>query len=181
MRIVAGEFGGRRLTAPKGRATRPTTDKVREALFSLLGPMTGLVAADLFAGSGALGLEALSRGAERLVAVDAAGPALAAIKANIEELGLGEEITLLRRDLKRGFGFLEKHGPFDLILADPPYDKGWPKRLLRGLRPEILNPGGRLVIETSTREPVSESSGWRPAGDRTYGRTRILILSPEAL
>jgi 16S rRNA (guanine966-N2)-methyltransferase len=187
VRIVAGRFGGRRLTAPKGRSTRPTADKVREALFDLLGPLEGAAVADLFAGSGALGLEALSRGASSLVAVDRAEEALRAVKTNLKNLGLGTGggeplVTVLKRDLGRGLGFLGPMSPFDLILADPPYGRGWPERLLVRLPAGFLAPGGRLILETSTQESLEPSPPWRLIQDRGYGQTRLLILTltPEA-
>jgi len=184
VRIVAGRFGGRKLVAPKGRATRPTADKVREALFDLLGPLEGAAVADLFAGSGALGLEALSRGAASLVAVDLAAEAVRAVRANLKTLGLetgeGEPpITVLRRDLGRGLGFLGPFGPFDLILADPPYGRGWPERLLDRLPAGFLTPGGRLVLETSTQESLVSGPPWNLNQDRRYGQTRLLILTRE--
>lgn len=184
MRIVAGRFGGRRLTTPRGRATRPTADRVREALFNLLGPLEGLAVADLFAGSGALGLEALSRGASRLVAVDRAQEALRAVRNNLETLGLktggrGPEVTVLQRDLGRSLAFLNPLGPFDLILADPPYGRGWPERILERFPAGLLEPGGRLILELSTREELVVGPSWKLDQDRSYGGTRLLILTPE--
>lgn len=180
IKIIGGRLGGRRLKAPAGRATRPTSAKVREALFNLLGPVDGLVTADLFAGSGALGLEALSRGADSLVAVDAAASALAAIKANIESLGAAEAVTPLRRDLSRGFGFLSAHGPFDLILADPPYRQGWVERLTAGLTAEFFSPTGRLVIESAPEEMPTDPAGWLIIKQRRYGDNGLTILAREA-
>ena len=182
---MAGRFGGRKLTAPKGLATRPTADKVREALFNLLGPVKGLAVADLFAGSGALGLEALSRGAARLVAVDRAAEAVRAVRANLRTLGLetggGEpSVTVLKRDLGRSLDFLGPFSPFDLILADPPYGRGWPEKLLDHLPAGFLGPGGRLILETSTRENLDLNPPWKLNQDRSYGQTRLLILNPEA-
>src|SRR4051794_41398460 len=102
MRIVAGRFGGRRLHAPPGRGTRPTSDRVREALFSTLGPLDGAVVLDLFAGSGALGIEALSRGAARVVLVERDARAAAVIRANLEALGVGpEDANVLRMPVQR--------------------------------------------------------------------------------
>lgn len=124
MRIIAGVHRGHRLTAPKGKQTRPTTDRSREALFSALSHQLGhdfshRQVLDLFAGSGALGLEALSRGAEHATFLERAPAALASIQANIEALGLAEKTTVLRADamrLPRGMG------PFHLVFTDPPYD-----------------------------------------------------------
>ncbi len=184
MRIVAGRFKGRRLSAPKGMRTRPTTGKVREALFNLLGPVDGFRVADLFAGSGGLGLEALSRGAAELVAVDRSAGALAAIRTNLRTLGLGREARTVRRDLSRGFSFLNDPGLFDLILADPPYGRQWFERLIRQLPPQALARSGRLVVETALGEGPAggESVGapWVVRTRRKYGQTEIFILEPEA-
>ncbi len=192
MRIVAGRFRGRRLSAPKGMRTRPTTEKVREALFSLLGPVDGFKVADLFAGSGALGLEAMSRGATELIAVDRSAGALTAIKANIRTLDLGPEARTLRRDLAKGFNFLNDLGPFDLILADPPYGKDWFGTLSRRLPPAALARDGRLVLEAEAsnqaggrlREGDGPALGetadrWTVLTRRKYGQTVLFILAPE--
>ena len=184
MRIVAGRFKGRRLNAPKGMKTRPTTEKVREALFSLLGPVEGFRVADLFAGSGALGLEALSRGAAQLAAVDISAQALAVLKDNFRLLELGrEEARTLRRDLSRGFSFLNDLGPFDLILADPPYGRDWYGVILRKLPAEVLASTGRLVVETGRGEGQAENDPapgpWVLQTRRKYGQTEISILTPE--
>src|SRR5262245_37711296 len=97
MRVIAGELGGRRLQAPRGRTTRPTSDRVREALFAMLGELRGARVLDLFAGSGALGIEALSRGAERTVFVERDAAALGALSANLDSLGLGDRCVEVRR------------------------------------------------------------------------------------
>ena len=180
MRIVAGRWRNRRIATPKGLATRPTSDKVRAALFDLLGDVAGLSVADLFAGSGALGLEALSRGAGRLVLVEGSTTARACIRANIEALGAGDQAQLIGRDLRRGFGFLAGVGPFDLLLADPPYQKGWVERLLDGLDLQALAPGGRLAIEAEIKEAPPKTPAWRELKQRAYGQTMITILTPEA-
>ncbi|MBW1712127.1 MAG: 16S rRNA (guanine(966)-N(2))-methyltransferase RsmD [Deltaproteobacteria bacterium] len=185
MRIVAGSFRGRRLTSPRGRATRPTRDKVREALFDLLGPVEGFRAADLFAGSGALGLEALSRGAKWLVLVDKADSALAAIRSNLKALGVvsqgGQAAGLVvKKDLARGLGFLAKWAPLDLILADPPYGQGWARRLISGLPAGILSCGGLLAIESEASDPPPADRPWRLVKQRRYGQSLITILTPEA-
>ena len=180
MRIVAGRWRNRRLAAPKGLATRPTSDKVRAAVFDLLGDVAGLSVADLFAGSGALGLEALSRGAKKLVLIEDSTAARRCIRANIEALGAGDQAQLLGRDLNRGFGFLTGLGPFDLLLADPPYQRGWIDRLVSGLDLRVLAPGGRLAIEADIREAAQQTPAWRVLKQRAYGQTMITILTPEA-
>ena len=118
MRIVAGEYGGRRLHAPRGTRTRPTADRVREALFSMLGDVSGARVLDLYAGSGALGIEALSRGAASAVFVERDARAAATITRNLDALGADAEVR--RQDALR---FLASGaGPFDLVFCDPPYD-----------------------------------------------------------
>src|SRR5215213_6124095 len=121
MRVIAGRWGGRRLQAPPGEATRPTSDRVREALFSVLGErVTGARVLDLFAGSGALGIEALSRGAAEATFVDAAPAALKALRANLEALGADAEIR--RQDALRFLaGASAAARQYDLVLLDPPY------------------------------------------------------------
>jgi 16S rRNA (guanine966-N2)-methyltransferase len=118
LRIIAGELRGRRIDAPKGTVTRPTSDFVRETAFNLIGPVDGAVVLDLYAGSGALGLEALSRGAERVLFVDSSREACRTIGWNLEKLGL--EAAVLCQDAARALS--AERGPYDLILADPPYD-----------------------------------------------------------
>src|SRR5580692_6775643 len=119
MRVIAGRLGGRRLTAPRGMATRPTSDRVREALFSALGPLGGAAVLDLYAGTGALGIEALSRGAARATFVESARPALAALRDNLAALGLEGAARVLAMPVERAVTRLG--GAFDLVLADPPY------------------------------------------------------------
>ena len=178
MRIVAGRWGGRRLTTPKGTDTRPTSDRVREALFSILGDFVqDARVLDLFAGSGALGLEALSRGAAAATFVDSAAPAVAAVKANLE--ALGEEAEVQRADALR---FLHaaagetRH--YDLVLLDPPYRLA--ERLGRELSealPAILAPAALVISESDRRAPLVLDL---PLNDeRRYGDTLIRIHGPR--
>jgi 16S rRNA (guanine966-N2)-methyltransferase len=170
VRVVAGAYRGRRLVAPSGRATRPTADRVREALFSMLGPIDGLRVLDLFAGSGALGIEAASRGAAAVTFVESDRRALAAIERNLAAVEL--EAAVVRRDalayLRRG------EGPFDLILVDPPYSSAL--RLGRPLAerlPAVTSEQARIVTESHKRRPLElELPVLR---ERTYGDTRIVI------
>jgi len=176
MRIVAGRFGGRRLTAPRGQATRPTSDRVREALFSKLGPLDDATVLDLFAGSGALALEALSRGAARATLVDTAPAAIAAIRANVEALGLEPAAVEVRRQDARAFlrSARATRQEYDLVLLDPPYRLA--AELGRELSPllaDVLAPGGRLVSESDRRDPLDLDL---PLTDeRRYGDTLIRI------
>jgi 16S rRNA (guanine966-N2)-methyltransferase len=151
VRVVAGTLGGRRLTAPPGDATRPTSDRVREALFSILGDIAGLHALDLFAGSGALGIEALSRGAASVTFVDRAPRALRAVRANLDALGL--IATVVRRDALAALGDAARRGDqYDLVLLDPPYGLAGElgPRLSTAL-PPVLAPGARVVAESDRR------------------------------
>jgi 16S rRNA (guanine966-N2)-methyltransferase len=180
MRIVAGRFGGRRLTAPPGDATRPTSDRVREALFSKLGPLDGAVVLDLFAGSGALALEALSRGAERAVLVDSAPAAIRSIRANVEALGVAaEEAEVRRQDVRAFLRGARAHGrQYDLVLLDPPYRLA--AELGRELSPllrDVLAPGGRIVSESDRRAPL-DLDDLHLTDERRYGDTLIRIHEP---
>jgi 16S rRNA (guanine966-N2)-methyltransferase len=155
MRIVAGRLGGRRLLAPKGMATRPTTERVREALFAILGDLTGSTVLDCYAGSGALGLEALSRGAKRVILVESAAPACGVIRKNLELLAVAHEVELLPLPLERSRNALRERGPYDLVLSDPP----WPiaqaaAERVGSLLAAQLGPGGQLVLGHPARAPV---------------------------
>jgi 16S rRNA (guanine(966)-N(2))-methyltransferase RsmD len=179
MRVVAGRFGGRRLTAPRGAATRPTSDRVREALFQLLGPLDGLAVLDLFAGSGALAIEALSRGARHAVLVDSAPAAIRAIRANLAALGLdADERVEVRRQDARAFlrsARAARH-EYDLVLLDPPYRLA--AELGRELSPsllEVLAPGGRVVSESDRRAPLDLDLDLPTTDERRYGDTVIRI------
>jgi 16S rRNA (guanine966-N2)-methyltransferase len=174
MRIIAGTHRGRRVAAPPGSETRPTSDRVRESLFSILGPIDDARVLDLFAGSGALGLESLSRGAASVTFVERAPKALSAIRANLE--ALGEEATVHSRD---AVGFVRDAsragGPYDLVFLDPPY------RDAAGLGPALdlvplLADGGRAVSESDRREPLA-LPGLEVTDERRYGDTLIRIHS----
>ena len=170
MRIVAGEFRGRRLTAPRGMRTRPTADRVREALFSMLGDVSGARVLDLYAGSGALGIEALSRGAESAVFVERDPRAVAAIERNLAAIGLEERVV--RGDALR---FLARdEGTFDLVFCDPPYDSA--SRLAGPLAehlPSLTSEDARIVTESDKRNPLELP--FPMLTERTYGNARIAI------
>jgi len=171
MRIVAGTLGGRRLKAPAGRATRPTSDRVREALFSILGDLTGERVLDLFAGSGALGIEALSRGAASAVFVDSDPRAIAAIRANLDSLGI--TAATHKRD---AVAYLNNasEGPFDLVFLDPPYSSAseFAGPLSERL-PAVLTKSARIVSESDKRHPLNLTLPL--LDERVYGDTRIAI------
>jgi 16S rRNA (guanine966-N2)-methyltransferase len=170
VRVVAGDFRGRRLAAPRGARTRPTADRVREALFSILGEVSGARVLDLYAGSGALGIEALSRGAESAVFVDRDPRAVAAIERNLESLGLQE--TVVRQDAVRFMARAE--GMFDLVFCDPPYDSAsrLAGPLAEGL-PALTSEHARIVTESDKRNPLELP--FPLVTERTYGDTRIAI------
>jgi 16S rRNA (guanine966-N2)-methyltransferase len=177
MRVIAGRLRGRRLTAPKGReTTRPTSDRVREALFSMLGELHRTVALDLFAGTGALGIEALSRGAERVVFVERDAAAVAALEANLAQLGLGgQEASVRVGDALEALRTARARGEtYDLVFIDPPYSR---VRELEGelsaLLPALLTPGARVVVESDRRAPAELAL--EVTVQRRYGDTTITI------
>lgn len=177
MRIVAGIHGGRRIAAPKGQNTRPTSDRVREALFSTLGPLHDAVVLDLFAGSGALGLEALSRGAARAVFVERDRWALTVLAANIATLGEPPERAEIRpRDATAVAKAAAQAGEaYDLLFLDPPYRDA--PRLGGDLRPvlaALLRPGARVATESDRRHPL-ELTDLSLTHERRYGDTLIRI------
>ncbi len=181
MRIVAGEFRGRRLSAPAGRETRPTADRVREAIFSLVGPVDGMSVLDLFAGSGALGLEALSRGAAAVTLVDRSPRAAACLRANVAALGVEDRARLVIRDWRAALAAERAAGrTYDLVVLDPPYTLLG--RIAGRLGPalEALVPArGTLVLEGATRATLpTELPPLQPISrtDRTYGDTAVSVL-----
>jgi len=170
MRIIAGEWRGRRISAPRGRDVRPTTDRIREAWMSALGnSIPGARVVDLFAGSGALGLESLSRGAASVTFVEKARDALRALDANVGALAAGDRTRIVRDDV---FRFLNRTpaGTFDLALADPPYGEGHAARLLELV---ATTPFAReLWVEHHSREPIPDLPGLT---QRRYGDTTLTI------
>jgi 16S rRNA (guanine966-N2)-methyltransferase len=166
MRVVAGRYGGRTLKAPRGRDVRPTADRVREALFSILGPLDGLAVLDLFAGTGALGIEAISRGAATCVFVDVD---TRPVQANLEALGIDAEV-------RRGQALtaLSAGDHYDLVLLDPPYrDAARLGPELTEALPPVLNPSARVVSESDRRHPLE--LGLTLHDERRYGDTLIRI------
>lgn len=176
MRIIAGEWRGRAIDAPPGLGTRPTGDRVRETLFSMLasrlGSFEGLRVADLFAGSGALGLEALSRGAASAVFVDSDAGAVAAIRRNADKLGAGDRVRVIAGSALA----LPRAEPFDLIVADPPYGAGSGTAVVRSIaNADWLAPGGWLTVETS-RNDVVDAGDLTVDATRDVGRARVTLL-----
>lgn len=174
MRIIAGALGGRRIDSPPGRGTRPTSDRVREALFSSLGPLDDAVVVDLYAGSGALGLESLSRGATSALFVEKHAGALRVLRRNIGSLGLQGQAQVLGGDVERGpRGVLP---PVDLLLVDPPYALLARESFARGLslwlEPDRLAEDARLVLEHARRDdPPELPEMGPPERSRRYGDT----------
>ena len=176
MRVVAGRLGGRRLRAPLGRDTRPTSDRVREALFSMLGPLDGERVLDLYAGSGALAIEALSRGAASATLVERDAPAVAVIRANLEALALGpEEAQVVAGPAQAALRDASRRGDtYDLVLLDPPYrDAATLGRELSQALPAVLAPEARVVAESDRRTPLE--LGLPVVRERRYGDTLIRI------
>ncbi|WP_296617378.1 16S rRNA (guanine(966)-N(2))-methyltransferase RsmD [Sphingomonas sp.] len=175
MRIIAGQWRGRPLVAPKGDATRPTADRTREALFSMLtsrlGSFEGLAVADLFAGSGALGLEALSRGAASCLFVEQDKAALEALRANVARLGAKADV---RAQSVLALG--PARAPLDLILMDPPYGTGAGMVALDKLaRLGWVGPATWVSIETARNEVV-EMAGFEVDAEKIYGKARVTLL-----
>jgi 16S rRNA (guanine966-N2)-methyltransferase len=176
VRIIGGTHRGRRIVAPKGEQTRPTGDRVREALFNLVGPVDGASVLDLFAGSGALGLEALSRGARRCVFAESDAAACRVIRQNLEALGLTgalvlqrDAVSVLREERTAG----RRH---ELLLLDPPYGR-WEtlEPVLADLLPEVVGDDGIVVVETDARTepalPLDQVTA------RRYGSARLTLFA----
>jgi|SRR5580692_2195228 16S rRNA (guanine966-N2)-methyltransferase len=176
MRVIAGRLGGRRLKAPKGRGTRPTSDRVREALFAMLGDVAGTSVLDLFAGTGALGIEALSRGAQKAVFVERDAAAVRILSANLDALEIERECGEIRRldALAAVRSARASKETYDLIFIDPPYGQAheWGPELSATL-PSLLGPGARVVVESDRRAQLElELTTVR---ERRYGDTLITI------
>jgi len=173
MRVISGRLGGRQLLAPKGWSVRPTSERAREALFSALGDVSGFRVADLYCGTGALGIEALSRGAASAVFIDSD---TRPVMGNVHNLGLIEESELVRASADEWLVSVSGRQLFDLILIDPPYRMTGEiaAGLDRGL-PGILTPGGRVVVESSAKQPL-ELPSLEAVRERRYGRTLITFF-----
>ena len=171
MRVIGGRSRGRRLAAKLPQSVRPTSDRVRESIFDILGSLggvDGLDVVDLFCGSGALGVEALSRGASSATFVDSDPTVLAAVRENLAAVGLADESAILVRATLPGWLDAAPGRSFDLALCDPPYDfEGWPE-LLVGLRADLA------VLESSASIPLS--NGWVVTKERRYGGTLVTVV-----
>jgi 16S rRNA (guanine966-N2)-methyltransferase len=181
MRIVGGRLGGRTLASPRSQAIRPTADRLRESLFNILihaydDPVTGARVLDLFAGTGALGLEAVSRGAAFALFVDDAAEARALLRENIAALGLGGVTRIFRRDATR-LGPAHPVEPFSLVFLDPPYGMGLAEKALVSARDGgWLAPGALIVVEEATDAAFMAPAGFEEVERRRYDDTEVVFL-----
>jgi 16S rRNA (guanine966-N2)-methyltransferase len=172
VRIIAGEKRGHRIEAPKGLETRPTSDRARESAFNLIGPLDGATVLDVFAGSGAMGFEALSRGAASCVYIEQSREATRTINANLDKLQLRG--TVIQQDAIRALA--NERRTYDLVLCDPPYDYRDHERLAPQLA-RVLAPNGLLVYETAAKfEPKIDTLTVRTS--RKYGSARLTLFEP---
>ncbi|MBW1667465.1 MAG: 16S rRNA (guanine(966)-N(2))-methyltransferase RsmD [Deltaproteobacteria bacterium] len=184
MRVTGGILKGRRLATPRGLEIRPTSDMVREAIFNLIGhDLSGALVLDLFAGTGSLGIEALSRGAARSVFIDRSVKALGLIRKNLEACGIYQDARLVRKDLTKGLpkGYLQSKEKANLVLIDPPYGKGLIVPLLRELSVgETLSADCIIVAESAKEEILPEAvERLRLVKARVYGGTKINLFLRE--
>jgi 16S rRNA (guanine966-N2)-methyltransferase len=181
MRVVGGRLRGRALAAPKSHAIRPTADRQRGALFNILAhayddPVTGARVLDLFAGTGALGIEALSRGAEFALFIDAGVEARALLRENVAALGLGGVSRIFRRDAT-SLGAMQAPAPFSLVFLDPPYGHGWAEKALVSARQGgWLAPGALIAVEEAVRSGFAAPQPFEELERRGYDDTELVIL-----
>jgi 16S rRNA (guanine(966)-N(2))-methyltransferase RsmD len=183
MRIISGTSKGRKLVTPKGQALRPTSDRVKESIFNVLGgEVEGKFVLDLFAGTGSLGIEALSRGAKKVLFVEKSRQAIRLIQKNLFQCGMGGSSEIIPKDVSRAVGILDQRGEsFDLILMDPPYVKGLIQRTLLKLQlHRIHRDDSILVIEHDRREPLPKTiEGWNLIREKKIGDTVVSFLTPR--
>jgi 16S rRNA (guanine966-N2)-methyltransferase len=186
MRIVGGRLGGRTLAGPKSQAIRPTSDRLRESLFNILAhahgdPVTGARVLDLFAGTGALGLEAMSRGASFALLIDDGAEARALMRQNVEALGLGGITRIFRRDATK-LGPVHPLEPFSLVFLDPPYRHGLAERALAALRTGgWLTPDALVVVEEATDAEFKAPEGFSEIDRRRYDDSEFVFLTAAAV
>ena len=179
MRIVGGAHRGRKLVAPDGAATRPTSERVREALFDILGGrIAGAAFGDLYAGTGGVGLEALSRGVGSCIFVEKGGPALSALKHHLGLLAVGHRGRVLAMDVARALGLLDEEGAaLDICFCDPPYADGrWPLLLAGMGARKLIVPGGLLVVEHAVKTPPVCPAGMAQGRSYKYGDTGLVVF-----
>jgi 16S rRNA (guanine966-N2)-methyltransferase len=183
VRVVGGRLGGRTLAGPKSQAIRPTSDRLRESLFNILAhthgdPVTGARVLDLFAGTGALGLEAMSRGARFALFIDDGTEARALMRQNVEALGLGGVTRIFRRDATK-LGAAHPVEPFSLAFLDPPYRQGLAERALASLRAGgWLTPDALVVVEEAADAAFQAPDGFTEIDRRRYDDTEFRFLTP---
>ncbi len=181
MRVIAGSARGAKLVCPNGLAVRPTHDRVKEAIFSMLtGYLAGSYVLDLFAGTGGLGIEALSRGADKAVFVDASDSSLKAVTANLTHTRLADSAQVVKSDY---LAFLERTSDsFDLIFLDPPYQGEFLAKALEVIsNRNLLNPDGFIYCETEGEPPSQVENLFSVFRDKKYGRARVLLLKELSL
>lgn len=171
MRIIAGRLGGRQFASPHGHRTHPMSDKVRGAIFNALGDVSGLSALDGFAGSGALSLEAISRGASRAIAIDNDRNAQRAIAENIQALGLSGQVKLIKAGARSWLG--RSSQTFDLVFLDPPYDRLQPETVIS--LAERARPGGLVICSLPPGVPAMLGDGFEQLLDKQYGDASVVI------
>jgi 16S rRNA (guanine966-N2)-methyltransferase len=180
IRIIGGELKGRKLATVRGIKTRPTSDRVRESIFNILGDrVRGARVLDLYAGTGAMGIEALSRGAESVLFADHHGAALAALEKNIKACSLQSRANMVRWDLLNNLNIIRSNRrAFNLVFLDPPYNKNMIKPTLSNLGiSQSLEKGSLLVLEHSPLEPIPENlPGFKMSDQRRYGKTLVSFL-----
>lgn len=180
MRVTGGRLGGRRLRVPRGDRVRPSADRVRESVFARIGPFEGGRVLDAFAGTGALGIEALSRGASEAVFVERAAPVVATLKSNLGELALDTAARVLRGDARSVLRRLAKVDErFDWIFLDPPYGSEELAEVLAQAA-GLLAEDGQIVVETARKDPLPPPPGLAILDARTYGDTLVTRLTVEA-
>jgi 16S rRNA (guanine966-N2)-methyltransferase len=181
MRIIAGQFRGRRLLSPKGAAIRPTSDRAREALFDILEHgeprLRGAHFLDLFCGTAAVGIEACSRGAAQVLLIESDPEALGLARANLARIGASPHLRLIAGDAAR-LGAAPQS--FDLVFLDPPYRSDLALPALTGLQDGWLSPGARIVVELGAKETLEPPDGFVVEQERRYGAAKFMFLRPRA-
>jgi len=182
MRVIAGKAKGHKLVAPSSDRVRPALDQVKEAIFNILFNVEGERVLDLFAGSGSVGIEAMSRGANDAVFVEEWSKAVAAIKRNLKHCKLEENARIIGKSVERSLGILNKEAQsFDLIFVDPPYEKNLVNPTLRMLASSpLIKDGTRIVVEHHPKEPIEDIGGLALTDTRKYGQTHVSFLSPSS-
>jgi len=181
VRVIAGRYGGRRLQAPIGSQVRPTSDRVKEAIFNILaGRLENAIVLDMFAGTGNLGIEALSRGAQKVIFIEQSQNSLRTIRSNLASLGIAaEDYQLIAGDAFKAIGRLRRLPErFDLVFVDPPYDKGFAEKALSTLaEADVMQSGGLVIVETASRETVPQALHFELLRQSVYGDTTVYFFA----